>query len=966
MTGGSSDRRRKCRTEGIDIYSPILFAVLSLQFIQNAGAVVNSEGIALYTFRNGITSDPNGFFRNWITADDTPCLWRGVTCDILSRVVGLSINGEGLAGTISGSLGQLSLLRTLSLSQNSLTGGIPPELSQIDTLFKLNLSLNALSGSIPSSLGNLNRMRLLDLSGNSLSGALSTQLFQNCRRLRYIDLSDNYLSGTVPTILGSCSALTGIIFSNNSLQGAIPVELGRLRQLIWLALDHNYFSSLIPRALGNCTSLQDLSLGANSLSGSLPGELGALTALTTLGVQDNFLSGNVNSSVLFMRSMVISNLSGNAFSGEIPAPVGDSCGVLHILDLSRNNFSGPIPSGLAACTQLQDLRLSSNQLSSSVPIDLSLLVNLSRLDLSQNNLTGRLPSQVGNWRKLTYLQLDGNDISGPIPPEIGALGQLQILSLQNMKLSGGLPDALARVQSLSILDLSNNELTGGIPVSLTTLTNLTAMILSVNKLNGSIPAALGNLTKLQELDLSNNSFTGQIPSSLGSLLGLTYLNLSFNDLTGPIPRVGALQRFNITSFLGNAGLCGFPLNIICASGAPVPSASPSAGEETQLLSTSSIIAIAAAAFIAVGILIVTLMNLRAVRSRRRSNILVYESSQTSPEASPLVGKLVLFSKSLPSRYEDWEAGTKALLDRDCMIGKGSLGTVYKATFEGGQSIAVKKLDTLGRIKNQDDFEHEMGLLGNLKPHPNLVPLQGYYWSSAMQLLLTDFVANDSLFHHLHEDRSAHTSLTWRRRFMIALGTARGLAYLHHDCKPPIFHFNLKVSNILLDENFEPRVTDYGLGKLLPMLDTYISSRKFHTTLGYVAPELACQSLRLTEKCDVYSFGMVLLELVTGRQPVESFENSVIVLGEFVRTALEQGGRVTSCIDPRLDGVAESEIMQVIKLGLICTSQNPSKRPTMAEVVQVLESIQSSNNSSRSTSRDASASASATASVAPSP
>lgn len=514
-------------------------------------------------------------------------------------------------------------------------------------------------------------------------------------------------------------------------------------------------------------------------------------------------------------------------------------------------------------------------------------------------------------------------------------------------------------------------MTGGIPESLGTLQNLISFNPSVNKLNGTIPAWLGNLTKLQNMDLSNNSFTGRIPLSLGSLSSLTHLNLSYNDLTGLIPGTGVFVHFTISSFLGNAGLCGFPLNTICGSVAPVPSGS-GGGEtrRTHLLSTSSIIAISAAAFIATGILIVSLMNLRAVRSRRQSNVLVYESSPPSPEASPLVGKLVLFSKSLPSRYEDWEAGTKALLDRDCMIGEGSLGTVYKATFEGGQSIAVKKLDTLGRIKNQDDFEQEMGSLGNLKPHPNLVPMQGYYWSSAMQLLLTDFVPNDSLFYHLHEDRGAHTSLTWRRRFRIALGTARGLAFLHHDCKPPVFHFNLKVSNILVDDNFEPRVTDYGLGKLLPMLDTYISSRKFHTTLGYVAPELACQSLRLTEKCDVYSFGMVLLELVTGRQPVESFENSVIVLGEFVRTALELGGRGSTCIDPRLDAVAESELMQVLKLGLICTSQNPAKRPTMGEVVQVLESIKFSSNSSRTTSRDASAPtsapASSTASVPASP
>eukprot|EP00249_Psilotum_nudum_P011422 c23164_g1_i2 orf=782-2197(+) len=470
------------------------------------------------------------------------------------------------------------------------------------------------------------------------------------------------------------------------------------------------------------------------------------------------------------------------------------------------------------------------------------------------------------------------------------------------------------------------------------MTYLRLLDLENNHLSGSIPPVLGTLSYMEHLDLSHNLLAGRIPSSLGDLENLLFFNVSFNKLTGPIPRNGVFQRFKMDSFLGNIGLCGLPLMISCSllSPEPLPSSMQRRG---HVLSPSAIIAIVAATVIAVGVVIVTVMNIRALR--KKTEALVYESTPPSPDSNMIVGKLVLYSKTLPSKYEDWEAGTKALLDQECVIGSGALGTVYKATFEGGVLMAVKKLNTLGRIKSQDEFEQEIGRLGNVK-HRNLVIFQGYFWSANMQLLLSDFIPNGSLFSHLHERRAGQTPLNWASRFKVALGTARGLAYLHHDCRPHIVHFDIKSTNILLDYDFEPYISDYGLSKLLPMLDTYISSRKFHTALGYVAPELACQSLRLNEKCDVYSFGVVLLELATGRRPVENAEVDVIVLCEYVRSALEQG-RGVSCIDPHLRTSPESEIMQVLKLGLVCTSQTPSKRPSMAEVVQVLESIKPSND-----------------------
>lgn len=493
-------------------------------------------------------------------------------------------------------------------------------------------------------------------------------------------------------------------------------------------------------------------------------------------------------------------------------------------------------------------------------------------------------------------------------------------------------------------DVSGNALEGEISKNLYNMTNLEILDLHHNRLNGSIPPTLGNLSKLVTLDLSENSLSEPIPSSLGNLTKLTHLNLSFNNLSGTIPT--NIQNYGALAFSDNPLLCGSPLDKSCsASGNNTNSGS----KKTKQLTVSAIVAIVAAAVIFTGVCLVSIINIMARRKKKDNQTMFVESTPLgSTELNGIIGKLVLFSKSLPSKYEDWESGTKALLDKECLIGGGSIGTVYRTTFEGGVSIAVKKLETLGRIRNQDEFEHEIGRLGNLH-HPNLVAFQGYYWSSTMQLILSEFITNGNLYDNLHglhypgtSTGGGNSELYWSRRFKIALGTARALAYLHHDCRPPILHLNIKSTNILLDENFEGKLSDYGLGKLLPILDNY-GLTKFHTAVGYVAPELA-QSLRLSDKCDVYSFGVILLELVTGRKPVESpAANEVVILCEYVRGLLESGS-ASDCFDRSLRGFVENELIQVMKLGLICTSEVPSRRPSMAEVVQVLESIRNGSES----------------------
>ncbi|KZV19450.1 putative LRR receptor-like serine/threonine-protein kinase-like [Dorcoceras hygrometricum] len=846
-----------------------------------------TEKEILLQFKGNISSDPYDSLRSW-DPSKRPCQdYSGVSCNSDGNVVKIVLWDTGLGGVLSPALSGLKFLRTLTLYGNKFTGNIPFEYGEIDSLWKINLSSNALSGSIPEFLGDLPNLRLLDLSRNGYNGEIPSALFKNCYKTKFVSLAHNNLSGSIPVSVGNCSNLEGIDLSFNGLSGGLPSEICDIPGMLYLSVRSNLLSGSVRDQVSNCENLELLDLGSNMFTGVAPFE------------------------VLGLANITYFNVSWNGFQGEIP-DVETCSGALEVFDVSGNELYGEIPSGITNCSGLK------------------------YLDLSFNNLNGSIPADIANMKKLLVIRLASNTIDGTIPTQFGSIEWLEVLDLHSLKLGGEIPDEIIKCQFLLELDVSGNYLEGDIPQNLDNMTYLLILDLHHNWLNGSIPLTIANLSNLRSLDLSENMFSGPIPSKLENLKNLTHFNVSYNNLSGSIPSIQTIQSFGPSSFSHNPGLCGAPLESMCSTGTPPTSKKPK-------LSVSAIIAIVAAALIATGVCVITVINMKARGRRREDETMVVESTPlASSDSNVVIGKLVLFSKSLPAKYEDWEAGTKALLDKECLIGGGSVGTVYKTTFEGGVSIAVKKLETLGRIRNQDEFEHEIGRLGNLQ-HPNIVEIQGYYWSSSMQLILSEFIPNGNLYENLHglsypgtSTGAGNPELDWARRFRIAVGTARALAYLHNDCKPPVLHLNIKSTNILLDENYMAKISDYGLGKLLPLLDNY-GRTKVHNAVGYIAPELA-QSSRLSDKCDVYSFGVVLLELVTGRKPVESpTANEVVILCEYVRVLIEQGS-TSDCFDRRLRGFTENELIQVMKLGLICTYESPSRRPSMAEVVQVLESI----------------------------
>ena len=282
---------------------------------------------------------------------------------------------------------------------------------------------------------------------------------------------------------------------------------------------------------------------------------------------------------------------------------------------------------------------------------------------------------------------------------------------------------------------------------------------------------------------------------------------------------------------------------------------------------------------------------------------------------------------------DFPSGAHAILNKESELGRGGFGTVYRTVLGDGRPVAIKKLTVSSLVKSKEEFEREIKKLGKMR-HPNLVSLQGYYWTQSLQLLIHEFVSDESLHKALHESPAADT-VSWYERFDIILSIAKSLAYLH---RHNVIHYNLKSNNVLIDGSGEPKVGDYGLARLLPMLDRYVLSSKIQSALGYMAPEFACGTVKITEKCDVYGFGVLVLEVVTGRRPVEYTEDDVVILCDVVR-GLAEGGRAEDCVDGRLKGkFPAEEVVPVVKLGLICTSHVPSNRPEMGEVVKILEII----------------------------
>ncbi|KAJ8552896.1 hypothetical protein K7X08_020289 [Anisodus acutangulus] len=874
----------------------VLFVLVPI-FVEALNPSLNDDVLGLIVFKSDV-QDPYGKLSSWNEEDDYPCNWNGIKCNPRSnRVSDVVLDGFSLSGRISRGLLRLQFLRKLSLAKNNLTGSISVSLAQLANL------------------------RFLDLSENDLSGNIPGDYFQQCGPLRSISLAKNKISGQIPESLSSCVALASLNLSSNQFSGLVPSGIWSLNGLRSLDLSNNILDGDIPVGIEGLSNLRAINLGQNHFKGEIPEGIGGCLLLRSIDLSENSLYGEVPST---MQKLSLGNefiLRGNAFVGIVPEWIGEMKS-LEILDFSENKFSGNIPTSIGKLEALKVLNMSRNSISGSLPESLSSCVKLLALDVSHNSLAGIILKTVSQLKSLDILDLSGNRLYGTVPAEIGGTTSLMELRLEKNALTGEIPSSIGNCSSLVSLSLSHNGLTG------------------------PIPEALAKLTYLQNVDLSFNKLTGVLPKQLGDLGHLSSFNISHNQLQGELPSNGFFNTISPYSVSANPSLCGAAVNRSCSTVMPkpivlnpnstdsTPSIVPqSIRHEKKILSISALIAIGAAAVIVVGVIAITVLNIRvrSTTSCSAAAVLTFSGGDDfsrSPSTDANSGKLVMFSGD-----PDFITGAHALLNKDCELGRGGFGAVYRTVLGDGHPVAIKKLTVSSLVKSQEDFEREVRKLGKVGHH-NLVTLEGYYWTPSLQLLIYEFVAGGNLYKHLHEG-SGGCFLLWNERFNIILGTAKSLAHLH---QMNLIHYNLKSSNILIDSSGEPKVADYGLARLLPKLDRYVLSSKIQSALGYMAPEFACKTVKITDKCDVYGFGVLVLEVVTGKMPVEYLEDDVVVLCDMVRGALEEG-RVEDCIDARLQGkFPADEAIPVMKLGLICTSQVPSNRPDMAEVVNILELI----------------------------
>ncbi|CAH9108832.1 unnamed protein product [Cuscuta europaea] len=907
----------------------------------------------------------------------------------------LSLSGNNLSGGIPPQLGLLPHLKMLNLSKNSLSGSIPLSLSTKTTSMRfLDLSRNRLSGPVyDNMLENWNSLRFLSLAENHLEGPVPSTL-SKCTLLNHLNLSNNHFSGELNmrfsgAVWGGLERLRSLDLSNNEFFGQLPPLPHNLKELF---LQGNKLSGEIPidLLLGfYCPHLIRLDLSGNLFTGTLPSLKRLNNSLSYLSLSNNLLDGDFPEWIGKMSSLEYLDLSRNGLRGSIPDSIGGLKMLKH-LSLNDNKLTGEIPNSLVSCTALTVLRLRGNKLTGSIPeglfgvglvlLDLSgnslngsippgsgkLIESLQVMDLSVNNLTGDIPPEMGLLSSLRYLNLSWNDFHSRLIPEVGYSQSLIVLDLRNSALTGSIPGDVCESGSLKILQLDGNSLTGSIPDEIGNCSSLYLLSLSHNNISGTIPRSLSMLSKLMILKLEVNQLSGEIPMQLGKLKNLLAVNVSHNRLIGQLPSGSIFQNLDSSAIEDNLGICSSLLKGPCKTHAekplvinPFEYANQTDNDDVyydgqghgdkplgspgqhKFLSVSAILAISAAAIIAVGVMVVTVANATVKRriSLAENGMESMCSDSSRSHHSMATGQLILFgSKSSPDQIDN--NSFESVLRSSIEVGEGVFGTVYKAPLEGEgkKVIAIKKLTASKFVlQHPEEFDREVRALGNAR-HPNLIPLRGYYWTPHLQLLVSDFVTGGNLESKLRPEMAGRL-MTWPVRFKIMEGTAKGLAHLHHSCQPPIVHYNVKPSNILLDENLNPRISDFGLARLVTKLDVHVMSNRLHDTIGYVAPELTRQNLKVSEKCDVYGFGMLVLELVTGRRPVEYYgEDTVVVLNDHVRVLLEQGN-VLDCVDPSMGGsYPVEEVLPVLKLALVCTSHIPSSRPSMADVVQILQVI----------------------------
>ncbi|WCJ33960.1 Leucine-rich repeat protein kinase family protein [Euphorbia peplus] len=971
----------------------------------------HTDHLALLDFKARITQDPLSIMSTW-DGNVHFCQWYGVNCSRShQRVTALNLRSLQLAGSVSPYIGNLSFLRDLNLLNNSFTNEIPSEISRLFRLRTLKLANNSFLGTIPPNISACSKLQHINVAFNQLEGEIPEE-FGILSNLRILSMQKNFFSGNIPSSLGNLSSLEVLSAPENSFSGQIPDTLGQLSQLQILSIDANNLSGTLPLSICNLSSLITFSVVQNRIGGKLPSNLGiTLHNLKVFAIAQNLFTGPIPSSFSNATNLVWLIMGENMLAGTVPSlgflhrlqvlglgynDLGNSgandlnflSSLINSTDLWQveifdNNFSGVLPESIGNfSTTLSEFQISDNKISGRIPSGISNFVNLQRLDMFNNQLSGHIPIDIGKLRLLKVVTLSTNKISGSIPFSFGNLTLLLELSLSDNKIQGSIPSSLAECRNLLMLDLSLNNLngtippqviglsslslfvdlsanyfTGPIPIEVGNLKNLGELGISDNLLSGRIPDSLGGCIRLEVLALQGNFFQGSIPSSLSSLRGLRGLDLSHNDISGDIPEFlqdfrfldslnlsynnfegivpmeGCFKNASATLLMGNSKLCG---------GIPefqLPRCNIANPKKKMSLFFRIVISSVCAIF---GItFVISFAVLFCLRKKKEE-----------PNFDSHLNSLLNVS------YQSLLRATNGFSTTN-LIGIGNFGRVYKGILdEHRMTIAVKVLNLLhGKASNS--FLAECEVLRNIR-HRNIVKVLSAcsgvdYQGNDFKALIYEYMVNGSLDERLHPNRTTEEadeqprSLTLLQRLDIAVDVASAIDYLHHQCRTSIIHCDIKPSNVLLDNDMNGYLGDFGLAKILSENTNSVSINQSSSigvrgTIGYAPPEYGI-GRNLSTYGDVYSYGILILELFTGKRPTDDMFKEDLSLHKYATIAFPH--QVAEIAYPTLlqnCGTSNERLQeclfQIFRIGVACSMEIPEARTKIDDVVAQLHSIKS--------------------------
>ncbi|CAL4964713.1 unnamed protein product [Urochloa decumbens] len=868
--------------------------------------------------------------------------------DKLTRLKVVDLWNNSLTGVIPVSLGNLSSLTVLALAINHLEGTIPPGLGGIVGLQWLTLAENNLSGEPPRSLYNLSSLEWLDHRGNMLHGSIPTDIGIKFPNMQFLSFATNQFTGSIPASLSNLTSLQILYLERNRLNGCVPPQLGMLPALQTLYLHNNMLRANKKEgwefitSLSNCSQLEQLIMHSNvAFTGQMPNSIGNLSkTMKMLSFGSSGISGSLPSDIGNLVNLRMLSAANTSISGEIPESIG-KLGNLGWLSLHNTRFSGLIPSSIGNLSQLTKLYANNGNLEGAIPSSLGKLKSLSLLDLSRNHLNGSIPKEIFELPVLSiYLALSYNSLSGPLPSEVGSLRNLNSLYLSGNLLSGEIPENIGGCTVLQQLLLDSNSFQGSIPHTLNNVKGLNALNLSMNRLSGTIPDAIASIHNLQVLCLSHNNLTGPIPGLLQNLTSLLELDLSFNKLQGEVPTEGIFRYLANLSLTGNNKLCGGIPELHLA-----PCHMNSTKNGTKGWFRIIMIALGATSallFLALGMAHIQFIYKKLTRKQKRRIL-----------------PLVVEKEYEKVSYHMLANGTNGFSEAN-LLGKGSFGVVYKCTFYDEETIAAVKVFNLQQSGSARSFVAECETLRRIRHHCLVKVITCCssidHLGQEFKALIFEFMPNGSLNAWLHPTSGMPdltNTLSLEQRLDIAVDVMDALDYLHNHCQTPIVHCDLKPSNILLAEDMSARVGDFGISRILPesacrTLQNSNSTTGIRGSIGYVAPEYG-EGSAVSTIGDVYSLGILLLEMFTGRNPTDDMFREVD-LHQYSKQALSE--RILDITDSTIWLHEESKaiiirgrikncLASVFRLAISCSERNPRDRMMMRDAVVEMHTIRDS-------------------------